>query len=912
MTAVSRLLGRAVDASGPDVVRRALLREACGLLALPVAAVLRTEGTGRGQRRLRIAAASPQAPTAPPIDLVAVPAVAEVADGRAPLLRLRRSDAAGLAAALGIGSDGFGELVLVGMRAESDGGHVLALATAPGRALTDAELDVAVALADAAAASLAQLHLAEQSAGHRAQRATLARAAGALKESLDLSEALTAICREAAAILDADNAAVYRGTAREGVTLEAAWNFPPELLGTRFPPGVDMAGKAVEIGRSVLTNEYQRIASPPPGAPFVHVQGCLAVPLRWDGQIRGVLTASYTRPYPVTSDHLKILEPFAELVAAAYRNASEIAGLARAAHTDSLTGCLNHAAMHKAIEREIGRSTRSGRPLALALIDLDDFKQINDERGHLGGDEVLRAVGLALRQSIRPYDAVARYGGDEFAIIAADATEASVADLARRALARISAAIAASDGGRPATRATAGVAEWAPGMTVVDLIQQADQALLLGKLDGRKGTVIPASTTPPPDDAPLPLAARAERPAAALPGADPWPAAEARQAERLRRRTRHLAVASELGTRIAAMTEIQPILDAAVEELQDGFGFDLAEIVRIREDGYVECAAALGPAIDRDGTRPHEWAMPRSAGIIGRSLRERRVIAVGDVSTDHDFVMNADVAATQSQLVAPVWVGDRLWGAVSLEDSRLQAFDEDDSQIIRTIADQVGAALRGAVLYEQLDRAYLGTAEALSAALEAKNSFTAEHARSIARHATEVGRRLGFTDRDLRDLRYGAVFHDIGKIAVPEWILNKPEPLSAEEREIVEHHVIVGEQILAPVEFLSSVRPLVRHGHENWDGSGYPDGLAGEQIPLGARIILACDAFHAMTSDRPYRAALSEREACEELRRNAGRQFDPRVVDTLLAVLADERAMSRAETIVPGMRPRGDAPLTAA
>ena len=122
MTAVSRLLGRAVDASGPDVVRRALLREACGLLALPVAAVLRTEGTGREQRRLRIAAASPQAPTAPPIDLVAVPAVAEVADGRAPLLRLRRSDAVGLAAALGIGSDGFGELVLVGMRAESDGG----------------------------------------------------------------------------------------------------------------------------------------------------------------------------------------------------------------------------------------------------------------------------------------------------------------------------------------------------------------------------------------------------------------------------------------------------------------------------------------------------------------------------------------------------------------------------------------------------------------------------------------------------------------------------------------------------------------------------------------------------------------------------------------------------------------------
>ncbi len=134
-----------------------------------------------------------------------------------------------------------------------------------------------------------------------------------------------------------------------------------------------------------------------------------------------------------------------------------------------------------------------------------------------------------------------------------------------------------------------------------------------------------------------------------------------------------------------------------------------------------------------------------------------------------------------------------------------------------------------------------------------------------------------------RDLRLGAVFHDIGKIAVPEAILNKPGPLTPEERAVIERHTLVGERILAPVEFLAGVCRLVRHEHERWDGGGYPDGLAGEAIPLGARVIFACDALHAMTSDRPYRRALPAAIAHAELRRHAGTQFDPRVVAALLA-----------------------------
>jgi putative nucleotidyltransferase with HDIG domain len=284
------------------------------------------------------------------------------------------------------------------------------------------------------------------------------------------------------------------------------------------------------------------------------------------------------------------------------------------------------------------------------------------------------------------------------------------------------------------------------------------------------------------------------------------------------------------------------------------------------------------------------WDQAVDAGVIGRCLRERHVILVPDTRLDEDFIENEDIDPLPlSELCAPVWVGDDLWGAINVEELPVGAFDEDDARLLQTVADQLGSALRSALLYEQLDRAYLGTAEALAAALEAKDSYTAQHAHSIVQWAEGVGRRLGMEDRDLRDLRYGAVFHDIGKIAVPEAILNKQGPLDDAEREIMQRHTIVGEQILAPVEFLARVRPIVRHEHERWDGGGYPDGLYGEQIPLGARIVLVCDAYHAMTSDRPYRLAMSEEEARAELRAGAGTQFDPRVVDTFLAAL-DEHA----------------------
>ena len=239
--------------------------------------------------------------------------------------------------------------------------------------------------------------------------------------------------------------------------------------------------------------------------------------------------------------------------------------------------------------------------------------------------------------------------------------------------------------------------------------------------------------------------------------------------------------------------------------------------------------------------------------------------------------------------MVPLWVGDALWGVINIEETESEPFDEDDARLMQTVADQVGAALRSATLYQQLDSAYVGTVQALATALEAKDNYTADHSRAVVDRAHAVGVRLGMSEAELRTLRFAAIFHDIGKVSVSDDVLAKRGPLTSAERTEIEGHTVVGEQILSSVDFLSEVLPLVRHEHERWDGGGYPDGLAGEAIPLGSRIVLACDAYDAMTSDRPYRSAMTDAQARSELLAGAGTQFDERVVAALLQVL-DEGA----------------------
>jgi diguanylate cyclase (GGDEF)-like protein len=880
--AVSRLLGETAASAGPDGVRAALVREARELFG--VAGVLLLTVDER-ERSLSVVAADP-----PPADVPAaqaghpLTAVTAVRD----LLDLRLGAAHGslhdtpLVAPLGWPFTA-GTTLFVPIRDRGSVGHVLALAHDEVRPFPPSEQELAGAFAAAAAGALAQVRLADEHSRNIAQQSALARAAKTLNESLDLNQLLTDICREAQAIIGADESGIYLGNREEGLVAEAVYDLDKRVLGYHLPAGKGLAGRVAETGKSQMTNDYQGLAQPESDSPFTRVQCAIAVPMVWDAQLRGVLSVGYRHPHAAGAEELRLLETFAELAAVACRNANAAAGLALAARTDALTGCLNHAALQDGLRREIERSTRSAQNLSLVLIDLDGFKQVNEEHGHLVGDEVLRRVGHALRSAVRPYDLCARYGGDEFAIVCSDTDEHEAAVVANRAIERLAATLSELDGAE-GTGATAGIARWIPGQTGTEVLEQADRALLYGKQRGERGGTVFASDVPAGF-----RPARFKRAAASAAlhaeirtslGPDALHAQ--RQAERLQKRTRQLVLANALGARLAGMQDARDIVGAAVEELHRAFGYYLCAVVQLRDDDFVEAVALRGDAFVKLGERA--WTQPRNTGIIGRCLRERRVVLVNDVTQEPSYESTSETTATRAELVAPVWVAGRLWGVLNIEENQPDAFDDDDARLVQMVADQLGAALRSAQLYEQLERAYLGTAEALAAALEAKDALLGESS-SIVGWCEAVGERLAMGETELRDLRYGAALHDIGKIAVPQAILDKPGALDASERAIMERHPMVGEQILAPVEFLTGVAALVRHEHERWDGTGYPDGLAGATIPLGARIIFACDAFHAMVNDRPYRAALGEEAARDELRANAGSQFDPQVVDALLAVL---------------------------
>jgi HD-GYP domain-containing protein (c-di-GMP phosphodiesterase class II) len=239
-------------------------------------------------------------------------------------------------------------------------------------------------------------------------------------------------------------------------------------------------------------------------------------------------------------------------------------------------------------------------------------------------------------------------------------------------------------------------------------------------------------------------------------------------------------------------------------------------------------------------------------------------------------------------LIAQLVLDGRM-GCLSAEVEDLEDV-ERKLGLLEGVAHQAKLAIANAGSFQSLEETFISTVEALANALEANDEYTSSHARWITDLAVKVGRGLGLDSKALKRLELGALFHDIGKIGIPADILAKPGPLTTEEREVIETHPELGEKIIAPIHRLQEVRPIVRHCHERYDGAGYPDRKAGDEIPLESRIILVCDAFHAMTTDRPYRKRLPADEAFRRLEEGAGTQFDPEVVEVCVRVLRSEAA----------------------
>ncbi len=263
--------------------------------------------------------------------------------------------------------------------------------------------------------------------------------------------------------------------------------------------------------------------------------------------------------------------------------------------------------------------------------------------------------------------------------------------------------------------------------------------------------------------------------------------------------------------------------------------------------------------------------------------------------------------------VFPLDLGDRHGGVICLASTDPEALQDEAARRLRQIADQAALALSNVDRLDALGRMSLGALTALARAIDANSPWTAGHSERVTLIATALGERIGLDAANLDILRRGGLLHDIGKIGVPVEILNKPGSLTEAEFEAVKAHVTVGHRILEPVAAYRDLIPIVRHHHERVDGQGYPDGLAGDDIALHARVVAVADTFDALTSDRPYRDGLPVKTAIEVIKNAAGTQLDAWLVEQFLGMLADgsldlpnlkRRSASAAENVQPARRER--------
>ncbi|HWG54953.1 MAG TPA: diguanylate cyclase [Gaiellaceae bacterium] len=795
-----------------------------------------------------------------------------------------------------------------------------------------------------------------------------------------------------------------------------------EVLEDIFPFGVGITGWAVEHREPVLSNRAHldpRVAFVP-GTP-VEPEALICVPLIARGSLKGTLNVYRIGEDACFSEQeFELAKRFGDAAALALDNAHVRARLEREAQTDALTGLYNHRYFHERLRQELTRASAAHESVALVMLDIDDFKKVNDVYGHGVGDEVLSQLADHLRAEVRPSDVVCRIGGEEFAVIVPAGGEREAVALATRLAARLEAAELELAGRMSVSIGVAHGPEHAANPR--ELVACAEAAMMAAKARGKNQLVLfdDAESTERPEardarreelrsiahlkmlqslggklnrltdvgeigttianelrllidyhncrvflrdgDSVVPVAFQGQLthgtqsamkvletrvgegftghvvatgqplllPDAAkcefsvpIAGTDEIEESVIAVPLNYGARTIGAIVISKLGVaqfdeddlrllevlaghaavalENARLYEAQrreaegahALLDfsrdlATAETLDEVFARVVAGATRILEAPHASLWLQEAPggdlvgcaAVGYDDRRVEGRRFPAAA--VAPFLDAREPYVLGPEAYAH--LASVPAGGSGAYAIAPFTVDGR-WGAIAVAAPESRELAERELDLLGGLAHGAKLAIANASSFESLERTFLSTVEALANALEARDEYTSSHARWITDTALRVGRELGLDGDALKRLELGALFHDIGKIGIPNSVLLKPGPLTDEERALIETHPELGEKILAPIDQLGDVCTIVRSCHERWDGRGYPDGKSGDEIPLEARIIFACDAFHAMTTDRPYRRRLAAAEALRRLEEAKGTQFDPRVVDVCLRLL---------------------------
>ncbi|MDD5492749.1 MAG: HD domain-containing protein, partial [bacterium] len=293
----------------------------------------------------------------------------------------------------------------------------------------------------------------------------------------------------------------------------------------------------------------------------------------------------------------------------------------------------------------------------------------------------------------------------------------------------------------------------------------------------------------------------------------------------------------------------------------------------------------------------------KGEGLVGWTAVESKPVRLVDPANDPRFkdkynllVKNSSKMITfKAMLLAPINIGEKSLGIIEIinytgwkDRVSQQVFSAEDEHMLYTLANQIALFLQTVVNYEESREAYLEIIRSLVNAIEARDPYTRGHSEQTTKYAVSIARKLALPAEAIEIVRYAASLHDIGKIGIKENILKKVKKLTADEYSHIKNHPFMGAQILKPIKSLQDVIPIVYHHHERYDGKGYLDGLQRDEIPIGARILSVADSFEAMTSDRPYHKGLPKEEAMEQLKKSAGSQFDPQVVNAFMEVMEEE------------------------
>jgi len=335
----------------------------------------------------------------------------------------------------------------------------------------------------------------------------------------------------------------------------------------------------------------------------------------------------------------------------------------------------------------------------------------------------------------------------------------------------------------------------------------------------------------------------------------------------------------EVSAIINSSLEIEEIRLRATQAIMKLVNCEAASLLLYDEENQeLYFDVALGEKADKIKT----IRLKLGQGIAGWVAEHREPVIIEDVQNDPRFFKGADAKSgfvTKNMICLPVTNKGRLLGVMQAINKIEGTFGVYDLELLKALANQVGVAIDNARLYEELRDTFYAVIFALADAIEKRDPYTGGHTKRVMEYSLLIGQAMGLDKRELERLKLAAVLHDIGKIGIRDAILLKEAKLTDEEYRTIMNHTIYGAEILSHIKQLKDIIPGVKYHHEKYNGTGYPEGLKGEEIPLIARIIAVADTYDAMTTDRPYRKGLSPEVALEEIRKHAGTQFDPKVVE---------------------------------